>query len=236
MAIKLIRVESFVSVLGLSEGALKSYQEFLNAFKWLEEQKGKETIPQLIEGEAPQGLINAFFHIISDYLRLIGLKIDQDSSSPRIYLRPGNTMEVWCEGIEIVPGREKILDGFEPKLMFFINLENPDEIKVTSHLQGEGRDLLSLITPTLLCFYLPKQDNSPVIQPPEGKRGIAIASIEQIRGFLENMKTIAQFLGDKEMEQLADAEMNMIKVPPELKEASRGLYALTLLKTLGLKI
>lgn len=236
MPIKLIRVESFVSVLGLSEGALKSYQEFLNAFKWLEEQKGKETIPKLIEEGVPQDLIVAFFHIISDYLQSIGLKIDQDSSSPRIYRRPGNTMEVWCEGIEIVPGREKILDGFEPKLIFFINLENPDEIKVTSHLQEEGRDLLSLITPTLLCFYLPKQDNSPVIQPLEGKRGIAMASIEQIRGFLENMKTIAQFLGDKEMEQLAETEINMVQAPPEYKRTSKGIYALILLETLGLKI
>ena len=137
-----------------------------------------------------------------------------------------------------MPGREDVLDGFEPELKFFINPKTPSEIEVACQLKREGMYLLScLIKPTLL-HYLPGQNNGlnlPLVKMVKGE-SITIASIEQISKFLKDMKTVAQFIGKEKLGQLEQAEKTFTLACPELKEATKGIYALTFLKILDKQI
>ncbi len=236
MAIELLRVtKDLRSVLGLSGYQLEDYRKCLEVIKWLDEKEGKKTVPEKIKDGGIKELKSTFVKIVSEYLGKIGLEI----LGTRAYFRPDHIMDVHCQGIKIIMDRENYLDGFEPELKFFINPEIPLEIEVACQLRQNGMTLLSyLIKPTLL-HYLPTQNNGldlPLVKMVKEEDLITIASIEQISSFLRDMKIVAQFIGTEKLAQLEKATEAFVLAPPELKEAAKGIYALTFLKILGKEI
>ncbi len=233
MAIELIRItDDLRSVLKLTDYQLNDYQKCLEIIEWLGK---KEPVPEKVRKSVIKTLESTFAEAFSEYLR----KIDLGISGAWVYLQPDDqTVDVYCQGFKIIPGRENVLDGFEPRLKFFINPKNSSEIEVACQLKEEGAYLLSYLVKPTLFHYLPGQNNGfdlPLVKMID-RESLTIASIEQISRFLEDMKTVAQFLGEGRLKQLEEAEEAFTSVSPELKEAAKGIYALTYLKILGREI
>lgn len=239
MAIELVKVtDDLRSVLVLNEQQLEEYRNFLKSLKWLRE--SKTTMSEETKKTTKEKLESFFLKIFKEYFKRIGLKTDHWQSQPslaKVYLKPNNIIEISFKDIKIVPDKDMDLPnyGFSPEMNFFINPENPSEIEVASRLKREGLSLLVyLIKPTLL-YYPPSRNrlNSLIVKPGIGGRYLAIASIEQISPFLEQMKLVYRFLGKRKLEKLAMAEKAMLQTNPELKEVATAFYALTLLRCLG---
>ena len=181
-----------------------------------------------------------FRNTILMYLKSIGL-FETGHNWPKTDFRPkDNTMNVSCEGVKIFPeekGREHILDGFRPNLTFFLNPDDSTEIEVFSKIKEEGCELSPLLIPTRILCYLstPKDDYPPIIEK-IAVGEITIAGVDKISFFLEQMKTVAQVLGEEGWQKLGDEEERINKVPPEYREQANDKYARTILKVLGVTI
>ena len=137
------------------------------------------------------------------------------------------TVDFYCDGFKIIPGRERRLDGFKPELTFFVDPNSPAEIKVACFLVLEGPDFIKkLVEPTFL-YYLDINKKATCGSLIGGK--ILFAPVTQVGEFLTNMRALADFIGNK-------IELLDKPLPADPIDVYKGFRAQNLLEVLGIKV
>ena len=220
--------ENSESILELKGNKANEYVRFLKALAW----HFREAKPALVEDLMEGFLNNAFRKIFGSFIANIGLspeRVFDDCGGfiTRLKSEYETTIDFYGDGFKIIPGRKDCLDGFKPELTFFIDLNTPTEIRVSFSLSLMGPAVIEgLIEPTFL-YYLNHNKKRPSVHSSGGK--ILFAPVTQVREFLENMKQLVAFVGEK------INKFGKVSLPDQI-DVGKAFRAQTILETLGIKL
>ncbi len=241
MTIKLSQVtDDLKNILTISDSERSEYKEFLAAFNWYKQTE----IPEGVKTGNKEALLKMFEQIFSSFLAEAGFCPDVwgRSNDKQIFLREWEDIpayiEYYCKGVKIIEGRDTYLDGFVPILRFFIDTDISSEISLICKIEGEGCwQSVLLIKPSLLYSRISNSRNKiPELKIKPVEKDFLISPIISISNFLQTMKSLAEFLGEKGIGKLVEADGVIKKAPESLKEAAKDRYARTLLELLGYEL
>ncbi len=173
----------------------KEYQAFLAARKIWKKLDGETNLKKAAE--------KCFSDFLAEYLDSLSMNIRGNGSS--IYLRKGNNIDIYCQGIKIIPGRGEYLDGYEPELEF---CASEKELTATAGLRQTGTWQLDVINDFIQLLYssgdgmiTPK---IKIMQAREADKRILIASTDCVPKVITAMHKIYQDVGKARFAELRE--------------------------------
>ncbi|MBI3623377.1 hypothetical protein HY212_04855 [Candidatus Pacearchaeota archaeon] len=137
-----------------------------------------------------------FIYFIDNYLKAAGLSSSKNSF--KILPEPvENIVLVYMEGTKIIPGRERYLDGYFPRLEFEARERS---LRAKAALRQDGTDDVRVLEDILKLA--PKGDGMLTPRLGFGAPEIQVASIEKIPEVLDAMKRIYGYVGESEFREL----------------------------------
>jgi len=159
----------------------KRYKEFLKVRRLCKEE---------YSGKVVELSNNLFGNLFKEYLhdlRLSGYSVDSHWN---------NSMKVTFQGKKIIPGREEILDGYIPIVMF---TPSQRSLSAESYLKKEGTWKLNVIDDILRLVPNGNNNKNSRIKLENSNEGekISIAPVEYLSNLLGNIEKLYESVGKK---------------------------------------
>jgi hypothetical protein len=235
---------SMESIISLENKDLSNgwYRDALEIFQWL--LKNRE--PKSMVESAEEGFRKFFVKSFESFFAEMGLSFGDPGHHYRgIYLRidgyPAPFINVCFRGVKIIPGRDNVLDGLNPEIDFFVNPDQPAEIKAKCKFEVDGYYIISFLLDLVPLCYLTEKERIFIRPGESSSRGTYIfAPLNKFGSLCCKLKSLVELVSTKELEKLCSLKRKIkdaigVGVSELDKAWIEGVFARALLETLEVK-